>query len=140
MIAKPGIDMVLGVADSSHEAAYVADLTGTSYVLGRRKQEWHEHRVFKGARINLNLHVWTFGDPVIDEHSLFRDWLHVAQADLDLYASVKQERLGHADIAMSLNRYSHVTPDMQHRVGQPQQGFLRVGHQSKGGLAGRVVR
>jgi integrase len=24
-----------------------------------------------------------------------------------------QERLGHADISMTLNRYSHVTPDMQ---------------------------
>jgi integrase len=23
------------------------------------------------------------------------------------------ERLGHADIAMTLNRYSHVTPDLQ---------------------------
>lgn len=25
----------------------------------------------------------------------------------------RAERLGHADIAMTLNRYSHVTPDMQ---------------------------
>jgi site-specific recombinase XerD len=26
---------------------------------------------------------------------------------------IVQERLGHADISMTLNRYSHVTPDMQ---------------------------
>jgi integrase len=27
--------------------------------------------------------------------------------------SIVQERLGHADISMTLDRYSHVTPDMQ---------------------------
>jgi hypothetical protein len=29
------------------------------------------------------------------------------------YWQIVQERLGHADIAMTLNRYSHVTPDMR---------------------------
>lgn len=30
-----------------------------------------------------------------------------------VHPRIVQERLGHADIAMTLNRYSHVTPDMQ---------------------------
>jgi integrase len=30
-----------------------------------------------------------------------------------VHTTMVQERLGHADIAMTLNRYSHVTPDMQ---------------------------
>jgi integrase len=30
-----------------------------------------------------------------------------------VHPKIVQERLGHADIAMTLNRYSHVTPDMQ---------------------------
>jgi len=30
-----------------------------------------------------------------------------------VHAKIVQERLGHSDISMILNRYSHVTPDMQ---------------------------
>ncbi|MEJ7900443.1 MAG: hypothetical protein WKF63_01260 [Thermomicrobiales bacterium] len=30
-----------------------------------------------------------------------------------MHPKIVQERLGHADIVMTLNRYSHVTPDMQ---------------------------
>jgi integrase len=30
-----------------------------------------------------------------------------------VHPKIVQERLGHADIAATLNRYSHVTPDMQ---------------------------
>ena len=30
-----------------------------------------------------------------------------------VHPKIVQERLGHADFAMTLNRYSHVTPDMQ---------------------------
>jgi hypothetical protein len=30
-----------------------------------------------------------------------------------VHSKIVQELLGHADISMTLNRYSHVTPDMQ---------------------------
>jgi integrase len=30
-----------------------------------------------------------------------------------MHPKIVQERLGHADIALTLNRYSHVTPHMQ---------------------------
>jgi integrase len=30
-----------------------------------------------------------------------------------VHPKIVQERLGHVDISMALNRYSHVTPDMQ---------------------------
>jgi integrase len=30
-----------------------------------------------------------------------------------VHPKIVQERLGHADISMTLNRYSHVTPDRQ---------------------------
>jgi GrpB-like predicted nucleotidyltransferase (UPF0157 family) len=91
MVAKPCIDMLLAVQDSGDEPAYLDDLTAAGFVLRRREPEWHEHRVFKGARVNLNLHVWTFGDPIIDEHLRFRDWLRKNQADHDLYATAKQD-------------------------------------------------
>jgi integrase len=32
-----------------------------------------------------------------------------------VHPKIVQERLGHADISMTLNRYSHVTPDIPQR-------------------------
>ena len=46
--AKPRIDIVLAVADTSDEAAYVPALESAGYVLRIREPDWHEHRVFKG--------------------------------------------------------------------------------------------
>ena len=33
-----------------------------------------------------------------------------------VHPKIVQERLGHADISMTLHRYSHVTPDMQRQA------------------------
>jgi integrase len=33
-----------------------------------------------------------------------------------VHPKIVQEGLGHADIAMTLNRYNHVTPDMQRQA------------------------
>ncbi len=41
---------------------------------------------------------------------------------------IVQERLGHADIAMTLNRYSHVTPDMQRSAADTlDAAFTKIG-------------
>lgn len=88
--AKPCIDMLLAVADSADEPAYVPDLEAVGYVLRIRQPEWHEHRVFKGRDINLNLHVWTIGDDEIDRVVGFRDWLRTHVADCELYAATKR--------------------------------------------------
>ena len=57
--AKPIIDLVLGLADSSDESAYVRDLQAAGYVLRIREPDWFEHRLFKGPRIDINLHVFS---------------------------------------------------------------------------------
>lgn len=88
--AKPCIDILLAVADSSDEDAYVPALEGAGYVLRRREPDWHEHRLFKGPEINLNLHVWTFGDMIIDKLLRFRDWLRAHPEDRDRYATEKR--------------------------------------------------
>ena len=46
--AKPIIDMLLVVADSADEPAYVPSLEAGGYVLRIREPDWHEHRLFKG--------------------------------------------------------------------------------------------
>src|SRR6266516_6830632 len=85
LIAKPIIDILLVVADSADEPAYVPALEAAGYVLRIREPEWFEHRVFKGPDTNVNLHVFTVGAGEIERHLLFRDWLRADVADRDLY-------------------------------------------------------
>jgi GrpB-like predicted nucleotidyltransferase (UPF0157 family) len=61
LAAKPRIDIVLAVADSSDEASYVPALETDGYVLYIREPGWHEHRVFNGPNTHLNLHVFSEG-------------------------------------------------------------------------------
>jgi GrpB-like predicted nucleotidyltransferase (UPF0157 family) len=89
--AKPIIDIVLAVPDSSDEAAYVPALEHAGYVLRIREPNWFEHRVFKGPDTDINLHVFTAGCTEIDQMLLFRDWLRAQPDDRDRYAAKKRE-------------------------------------------------
>ena len=62
LAAKPIIDIVLAVADSADEAAYVPPMEAAGYVLRIREPDWHEHRLFKGPDTNVNLHVFSGRD------------------------------------------------------------------------------
>ena len=90
LIAKPCIDILLAVADSADEAAYVPQLDAAGFVLRMRHPEWNEHRVFKSERINVNLHVWSMGSAEIERHLAFRDWLRTHPDDRDAYADAKR--------------------------------------------------
>lgn len=89
--AKPIIDIVLEVADSSDEAMYVPGLEVAGYVLHIREPEWFEHRVLKGPDTNINLHVFSAGCEETERMVLFRDWLRTNDADRELYAAAKRE-------------------------------------------------
>jgi GrpB-like predicted nucleotidyltransferase (UPF0157 family) len=91
LAAKPIIDMILGVADSADEPAYVPAMESAGYVLHIREPEWHQHRLFKGPDTNINLHVYSFGCPEIDRMLMFRDWLRSNNADRELYERTKRE-------------------------------------------------
>src|SRR5262249_44924985 len=84
LAAKPHIDMILVVPDSSDEASYVPDLEAAGYVLRIREPEWFEHRLFKGPDTNVNVHVFTAGCDEVDRMLLFRDWLRTHPEDRDL--------------------------------------------------------
>ncbi len=90
LAAKPIIDMILAVADSADEPAYVPAMESAGYVLHIREPEWHQHRLFKGPDTNINLHVYSFGCPEIDRMLMFRDWLRSNDADRDLYEHTKR--------------------------------------------------
>ena len=91
LAAKPRIDVLLVVADSADEAAYVPALEAAGYVLRIREPDWYEHRVFKGPDMDINLHVFSPGCPEIDRMLLFRDRLRSNASDRRLYERTKRE-------------------------------------------------
>jgi GrpB-like predicted nucleotidyltransferase (UPF0157 family) len=89
--AKPIIDMVLEVADSSDEPAYLPDLEAAGYTLRIREPAWFEHRMLRGGDRSVHLHVFSAGCPETLRMLRFRDHLRASAADRDLYAAVKRE-------------------------------------------------
>jgi GrpB-like predicted nucleotidyltransferase (UPF0157 family) len=88
--AKPVIDMILVVADSTEEAAYVGPLEKAGYQLRIRESDWYEHRMLTGRSEYLNLHVFSAGCPEIERMLMFRDWLRANKSDRELYAQSKR--------------------------------------------------
>ena len=91
IVAKPIIDMLLVVADSSDEAEYVPPMEGAGYTLRIREPDWYEHRLFKGPLANINLHVFSADCPEITRMLDFRDHLRADAEDRELYQRTKQE-------------------------------------------------
>jgi GrpB-like predicted nucleotidyltransferase (UPF0157 family) len=91
LAAKPIIDMLLVVADSADERAYVPALEAAGYTLCIREPDWYQHRVFKGPDTNINLHVLSAGCPEIERILVFRDWLRANRSDRELYERTKRE-------------------------------------------------
>jgi GrpB-like predicted nucleotidyltransferase (UPF0157 family) len=91
LAAKPVVDVVLCVPDSSDEPAYVPALEAAGYVLRIREPEWFEHRCFKGPGPNVNLHVFGEGCVEVERMLLFRDALRGDGAERALYERTKRE-------------------------------------------------
>ena len=89
--AKPIIDIVLAVPDSTDEDAYVPPMETAGYVLRIREPQWFEHRLFKGADQDANIHVFTVGTAEIDRMLAFRDWLRSHDDDRLLYEQTKRD-------------------------------------------------
>lgn len=91
LAAKPVIDIVLAVADSADEPAYVPALEAAGYRLRIREPEWYAHRMFKGPDTDVNLHVFSAGCDEIDRMLAFRDHLRRDAADRARYERAKRE-------------------------------------------------
>jgi GrpB-like predicted nucleotidyltransferase (UPF0157 family) len=92
--AKPVIDIILCVADSSDEDAYVPALTAQGYRLHLREPEWEQHRVMKGDDPMVNLHVFTVGSRELTRMVGFRDRCRSHPEELKLYQETKQALAG----------------------------------------------
>jgi GrpB-like predicted nucleotidyltransferase (UPF0157 family) len=96
--AKPIIDILLLVADTVDEPAYVPALERAGFRLRIREPEWLEHRMLRrrvedGDPHNVNLHVLSprYAATEIERMLGFRDWLRTHDEDRDHYAAVKRE-------------------------------------------------
>jgi GrpB-like predicted nucleotidyltransferase (UPF0157 family) len=88
--AKPIIDILLVVADSSDEGAYLPSLTAQGYRLHVREPDWEQHRLMKGERPDLNLHVFTIGSREIGRMLGFRDRCRGHPEERRLYEETKR--------------------------------------------------
>jgi GrpB-like predicted nucleotidyltransferase (UPF0157 family) len=94
LAAKPIIDIMLIVPDSSDEAAYLPDLEAAGYVLVIREPDWYQHRCLKGPDTNVNLHVYSPGCPEIERYLIFRERLRGHPEDRAHYQRAKRELAG----------------------------------------------
>lgn len=90
LAAKPVIDIVLVVPNSSDEPAYVPQLEAAGFRFRFREPEWFEHRLLEGERPRVNLHVFTAGCAEIERMLAFRDWLRTHDDDRLLYEQTKR--------------------------------------------------
>jgi GrpB-like predicted nucleotidyltransferase (UPF0157 family) len=91
LAAKPIIDIVLAVADSADESAYVPPLEHAGYVLTIREPDWYEHRLVKPPDMSANVHIFSEGCVEIDRMLAFRDRLRMNEADRMLYERTKRD-------------------------------------------------
>jgi GrpB-like predicted nucleotidyltransferase (UPF0157 family) len=89
--AKPIIDIVLEVANSGDEPAYVPDLESAGYSLQIREPEWFAHRMLNGRERGVHLHVFSAGCPETERMVRFRERLRRSVDDRELYARTKRE-------------------------------------------------
>jgi GrpB-like predicted nucleotidyltransferase (UPF0157 family) len=91
LAAKPIIDILLVVPDSSDEPSYLPDLEAAGYTLVIREPDRHQHRCLKGPSTNINLHVYSPGCPEVERYLIFRDRLRGHPGDRTGYQRVKRE-------------------------------------------------
>ena len=83
--------MVLVVADSADEPAYVPALEAAGYVLRIREPDWYEHRMFRRSDPGVHLHVFSPDCSEVERMLLFRDRLRSNEATVVLYERTKRE-------------------------------------------------
>jgi GrpB-like predicted nucleotidyltransferase (UPF0157 family) len=91
LAAKPIIDILLVVADTADEAAYLPDLEAAGYVLHARDFVPTEHRLLIDHNPDVHVHVLTIGDPEVARMLIFRHRLRSDLDDRDLYERTKRD-------------------------------------------------
>ena len=91
LAAKPIIDILVVVADSADESAYLPQLEAAGYVLRVREPDWNEHRMFRTPERDVHVHLYTVGCTEIERTLAFRDRLRRNTDDRRRYEQTKRE-------------------------------------------------
>ena len=91
LAAKPIIDIVVVVRDSSDEASYLPLLLEAGYQLRVREPDWHEHRMLRTPELDVHVHVFSEGCSEVLRMLAFRDRMRASAEDRLRYEAVKQE-------------------------------------------------
>ena len=91
LAAKPIIDILVVVQDSTDESTYLPQLEAAGYVLRVREPEWNEHRMFRTPEKDVHVHVYSAGCPEIERNLIFRDRLRSNSDDRHRYEQTKRE-------------------------------------------------
>jgi len=91
LAAKPVIDILVVVADSADESAYLPQLEAAGYVLRVREPDWNEHRMLRTPERDVHVHVYSAGCQEIQRLLTFRDRLRRSADDRSRYERTKRE-------------------------------------------------
>lgn len=91
LAAKPIVDVLVVVADSADEPAYLARLEAAGYLLRVREPEWNEHRMCRTPERDVHVHIYSTGCPEIGRTLTFRDRLRRNPGDRARYEQTKRE-------------------------------------------------
>jgi len=90
LAAKPIIDILVVVADSTDESGYLPQLQAAGYVLRVREPEWNQHRMFRTPEKTVHIHVYSAGCREIERNLIFRDRLRQNSDDRKSYEQTKR--------------------------------------------------
>jgi GrpB-like predicted nucleotidyltransferase (UPF0157 family) len=91
LAAKPIIDILVVVADSADESAYLPQLEAAGYVLRVREPGWNEHRMLRAPEKDVHIHIYSAGCQEIQRNLTFRDRLRRNIEDRSRYEQTKRE-------------------------------------------------
>jgi len=91
LAAKPIIDALLVVPDSSREESYVPQLESAGFVLRIREPNWFEHRLLRPPEADAHIHVFSQGCSEINRLLGFRNRLRSSESDRNLYLMTKRQ-------------------------------------------------
>ena len=92
LAAKPVIDILVVVADSADESAYLPQLESAGYALRVREPDWNEHRMFRTPEQDVHVHVYSAGCPEILRVLTFRERLRRNADHRRRYERTKREQ------------------------------------------------
>jgi GrpB-like predicted nucleotidyltransferase (UPF0157 family) len=91
LAAKPIIDILVVVPDSSKEETYLHQLEASRYVLRVREPDFHEHRMMRTPEKDVHIHIFSQGSSEIERYLLLRDELRRDLESLEKYEKVKRK-------------------------------------------------